>query len=91
MPQLPCCLSGLQVVFHRNNDLHSTFFPLPIQAGHPVTVEVGSTLADGLAVPRVGPIAYEIAHTRVDKVVVLQEKVGDAAPRRPRSLSYKTW
>lgn len=79
-----------------------------VKAGEPITVEVSSTLADGLAVPKVGelafkvrccpaqpcgsgpffckffftkkprnfflPLFYQVAHTRVDRTVLVTEK-----------------
>ena len=35
-------------------------FTAALEAGEPVTVEVSSTLADGLAVPKVGPLAFKV-------------------------------
>lgn len=49
-------------------------FHAAMEAGKPVSVEVGSTLADGLAVPRVGPIAFKAAQHRVDRVVLVPER-----------------
>lgn len=42
-----------------------------MEAGKPVVVEVGSTLADGLAVPMVGFNSFETAKNLVDKMVRL--------------------
>ncbi len=44
-----------------------------LAAGHPVDVPVGATLADGLAVGRIGDLPFEIATGRVDKVVSVSE------------------
>ena len=45
-----------------------------LRAGHPVTAEVLPTLADGLAVPQVGPHAFAVARRWVDEVVRVDEK-----------------
>ena len=55
----------------------ATSYVASLSAGEPVTVTVKSTLADGLAVPRVGKNAFEIARKFVDKVVTVKE--GDIA------------
>eukprot|EP00730_Choanoeca_flexa_P005889 TRINITY_DN12044_c0_g1_i3.p2 TRINITY_DN12044_c0_g1~~TRINITY_DN12044_c0_g1_i3.p2 ORF type:complete len:422 (+),score=74.03 TRINITY_DN12044_c0_g1_i3:3984-5249(+) len=49
-------------------------FTKALEAGQPVTVQVSSTLADGLAVPQVGSRAFKVAKDRVDKVVCVREK-----------------
>jgi threonine dehydratase len=48
-------------------------FGASVRAGEPVRVELQPTLADGLAVPRVGDHAFSIARTRVDHVVSVNE------------------
>jgi threonine dehydratase len=45
-----------------------------LAAGEPVDVPTSPTLADGLAVPRVGSNAFEIARHYVDKVVTVSER-----------------
>lgn len=45
-----------------------------IHAGKPVTCEVTGTLADGLAVPRVGDNAFDVARRYVDRVVKVSER-----------------
>jgi threonine dehydratase len=45
-----------------------------VAAGHPVDIAVGSTLADGLAVGRIGDLPFEIARSRVDHVVTVSEE-----------------
>lgn len=45
-------------------------FSAALKAGHPVYVKAESTLADGLAVPKVGVNAYATAAPLVDKVGV---------------------
>lgn len=45
-----------------------------IMAGRPVSVTVTPTLADGLAVPMVGPHAFEVARHYVDECVLCTEK-----------------
>jgi threonine dehydratase len=44
------------------------------KAGRPVAVEVGSTLADGLAVACVGGNAFELSRKYVDKMVTVDER-----------------
>ncbi|XP_076340156.1 L-threonine ammonia-lyase-like isoform X2 [Tachypleus tridentatus] len=48
-------------------------FTSAMNAGHPVQVRAGSTLADGLAVPKVGVNAFHTASHLVDKVLVVKE------------------
>jgi threonine dehydratase len=45
-----------------------------LKAGRPVPVPVTPTLADGLAVPLVGPHAFEVARHYVDECVLASEK-----------------
>ncbi|MGA1265771.1 MAG: threonine ammonia-lyase [Phycisphaerales bacterium] len=45
-----------------------------LAAGHPVDAFDGPTLADGLAVPRVGERAFALARERVDRVVTVSEE-----------------
>ena len=45
-----------------------------IKAGKPVAAPVQNTLADGLAVPVVGPHAFEVAKHYVDECVTVTEK-----------------
>lgn len=45
-----------------------------LKAGKPVAAEVTPTLADGLAVPVVGPHAFEVARHYVDECVLTSEK-----------------
>ncbi|KAL3823923.1 hypothetical protein ACHAXA_007894 [Cyclostephanos tholiformis] len=45
-----------------------------LAAGKPVSVKVTPTLADGLAVPMVGPHAFEVARHYVDECVLCTEK-----------------
>ena len=44
-----------------------------LKAGRPVSIEMRPTLADGLAVPRVGDHAFALARDRVDQTVVVTE------------------
>ncbi len=48
-------------------------FSAALKAGGPVLSEMHSTLADGLAVPKVGANAFEIARKVVDRVVEVDE------------------
>ncbi|HMJ88944.1 MAG TPA: threonine ammonia-lyase [Candidatus Acidoferrum sp.] len=52
---------------------HASSFSASIRAGKPVRVDLQPTLADGLAVPRVGDNAFAIARLRVDLVVSVNE------------------
>ena len=52
----------------------SASFTAALGAGRPVPVALGATLADGLAVPTVGPRAFEIARHVVDRVVRVEEE-----------------
>jgi threonine dehydratase len=45
-----------------------------LKAGRPIPVPVQNTLADGLAVPVVGPHAFEVARHYVDECVLVSEK-----------------
>lgn len=45
-----------------------------LAAGHPVRVTSDSSLADGLAVPEVGSLAFEVARTRIEQVVTVGEE-----------------
>lgn len=45
-----------------------------LKAGKPVATKVTATLADGLAVPTVGPHAFEVARHYVDECVTCTEK-----------------
>jgi threonine dehydratase len=49
-------------------------FSTAMTAGHPIDAPVRPTLADGLAVSCVGEIPFEIARTRVDKLVTVTEE-----------------
>ena len=45
-----------------------------LEAGRPVSVEAGATLADGLLVPRVGASAFALCRRFVDKTVLVDER-----------------
>jgi len=45
-----------------------------LEAGKPITVQGGPTLADGLLVPRVGTNAFALCQRHVDKTVLVSEK-----------------
>jgi threonine dehydratase len=49
-------------------------FSAALEAGRPVPAAVTPTLADGLAVPVVGPHAFEVARHYVDETVLCSEK-----------------
>ncbi|HEY2828145.1 MAG TPA: pyridoxal-phosphate dependent enzyme, partial [Pirellulales bacterium] len=49
-------------------------FSAAMAAGHPIETPVRPTLADGLAVSRVGDVPFEIARTRVDQIVTATEE-----------------
>ncbi|HUQ94105.1 MAG TPA: threonine ammonia-lyase [Bryobacteraceae bacterium] len=48
-------------------------FSRSLEAGHVLDAEIGPTLADGLAVARVGERAFEIAKERIDSLVTVTE------------------
>lgn len=48
-------------------------FSASLAAGHPVAVPVGHTLADGLAVGTIGEHSFDIARSRIDRVVSVSE------------------
>ncbi|MBM4010111.1 MAG: threonine ammonia-lyase [Planctomycetes bacterium] len=48
-------------------------FGASLAAGHPVTVPIRPTLADGLAVGRVGDLSFALAAPLVDRVVTVDE------------------
>jgi threonine dehydratase len=48
-------------------------FSAALAAGHAVKAEIGPTLADGLAVGKVGELAFSIAAPRIDRVVTVSE------------------
>jgi len=52
---------------------HTASFDAALKAGTPTQIEVRSTLADGLAVPRVGDNAFAIGRKLVDKTVIVSE------------------
>src|SRR5450432_227191 len=49
-------------------------FSAAMEAGRPTRIALHPTLADGLAIPQVGTNAFEIAKTRVDKIVTVTEE-----------------
>ncbi|MEE2971906.1 MAG: threonine/serine dehydratase, partial [Planctomycetota bacterium] len=49
-------------------------FAAALEAGRPVRIPVEPTLADGLAVPEVGPHAFELARRSVDEVHAVDEE-----------------
>lgn len=53
---------------------HAPSFSEALKAGMPVAVAMKPTLADGLAVPRIGDRAFEIARWVVDKTVLVGEE-----------------
>ena len=53
---------------------HAPSFTAALAAGRPVMSETKPTLADGLAVGRVGDNAFAIARDRVDRVVAVDEE-----------------
>jgi threonine dehydratase len=50
-------------------------FAAALKAGHPVHAFKEATLADGLAVPTVGPTSFEVAKHFVDSTCVVSEKM----------------
>ena len=54
--------------------MQTASFTAALKAGHPVAIPRKPTLADGLAVLKVGPHSFELARTRVDRVVRVEEE-----------------
>ncbi|MEO9136763.1 MAG: threonine ammonia-lyase [Casimicrobiaceae bacterium] len=52
---------------------HAACLTAALAAGHPVTVTLSSTLADGLAVSRAGALPFEVLRRIVDQVVTVDE------------------
>jgi threonine dehydratase len=63
---------GMQVI--GVEPFRAASFTAALKAGQPVTFEITHTLADGLAVSKVGVNAFEIARPLVSKVVLVDEK-----------------
>ncbi len=53
---------------------HCPGFAESLKAGKVTTVQAKPTLADGLAVPTIGARSFDIARTRVDRVVTVSEE-----------------
>ncbi|MEX2140795.1 MAG: threonine ammonia-lyase [Pirellulales bacterium] len=53
--------------------VHTPNFSEALNAGHPVSYASRPTLADGLAVGRAGDIPFEIARSRIDRLVQVSE------------------
>jgi threonine dehydratase len=49
-------------------------FSAALKAGKPTRIDMQPTLADGLAIPQVGKNAFEIAKSRVDRTVIVNEE-----------------
>lgn len=65
---------------------HTGAFAAALAAGHPVDVPPRPTLADGLAVGRVGELPFQIARQHVDRVVSVNEHAIAAAIMRLMEL-----
>ncbi|MGI8603724.1 MAG: threonine ammonia-lyase [Verrucomicrobiales bacterium] len=52
---------------------NSASYQAAVQAGKPVMISMAPTLADGLAVPRVGDNAFKIARERIGRLVIVNE------------------
>ncbi len=53
---------------------HVASFSAAMRAGKPEAIELQPTLADGLAIPKVGANAFEIARSRVDRTALVSEE-----------------
>ena len=51
----------------------SAAFPASLQAGEPVTIDRGPTIADGIAVARPGNITFPLVRDYVDEIVTVEE------------------
>jgi len=49
-------------------------YPASLAAGHPLTVEPASTMADGIAVGRPGDLTFDLIHYLVDNVMTVTEE-----------------
>src|SRR5205823_6848006 len=49
-------------------------FSAAMEAGKPTRIALHSTLADGLAIPQVGPNAFAIAREHVDQTITVTEE-----------------
>src|SRR5437879_13690243 len=49
-------------------------FSAAVEAGKPTKIALHPKLADGLAIPQVGTNGLELAHSRVDKTVIVTEQ-----------------
>jgi threonine dehydratase len=49
-------------------------FSAALEAGKPTRIALRPTLADGLAIPQVGNKAFEIAQSRVDEAIIVNEE-----------------
>lgn len=54
---------------------HTASFSAALKAGHPVRVVPQPTLADGLAIAKVGDLAFAIARDRVDRMIRVPERL----------------
>lgn len=59
----------LMLIFQGVESERCPSFSKAMKAGKPVRVPIQSTLADGLAVPKVGYNAFATAHPLIDKMV----------------------
>jgi len=48
-------------------------YPVSLEAGKPVEIKIGSTIADGIAVAKPGKIPFDLIEEYVDKVVTVSE------------------
>jgi threonine dehydratase len=53
---------------------HAPSFTAALAAGEPIDTDTQPTLADGLGVSRVGRLAFELAHTRIDDMTTVDEE-----------------
>lgn len=61
------------VLIYGVEPVNAASYQSALTAGHPVQVDTRPTLADGLAINRVGDNAFQIARRYVDKVVTVDE------------------
>lgn len=52
---------------------HAASFHQAIASGESVMTEMSPTLADGLAVPKVGPRSFTVARNRIDEMLIVEE------------------
>ncbi|MGN6507680.1 MAG: threonine ammonia-lyase [Tepidisphaeraceae bacterium] len=61
------------VLIYGAESISATSLDASLKAGHVTTVQTQPTLADGLAVPEVGPLCFDLVKDRIEGVVLVDE------------------